>query len=164
MNWPFSSDSRRGPSEFLPRTRGLACSAPRRNSSLPQQGHMTFFSIAMTPFQLACGGTANKCEDTDYVPEVIPATRVWKRIDSVVSEQPTKKAKNDEVSMKQSREEARRIVCSNGRLRGATRKQCRYCADGKQWNESRDRPIHCETPNVEAQGPAACSRSPGTQC
>jgi hypothetical protein len=109
---------------------------------------MIFFSIAMTPFQLTSGSTANKCEDTDYIPEIVPAPRVWEGIDSVVGEKPAKETKNNEVTMKQAGEEARRVVCSNGRLRSATRKQCRYCTDGKQWNESSALFIHCETLNV----------------
>ena len=157
MNAPFESWSSGGPL-CLEKCGPSICVVV--NSSLPQQGHMTLFSIAMTPFQLACGSTANKCEYADYVPKVVPAPRVWEGIDSVVGEDAAKKAKNYEVPMKQPRKEARRVVCSNRRLRGATRKQCRYCADGKQWNESRERPIHCETPNVGVHPTAYNGRSP----
>lgn len=171
MNSPFLSVSGRNP--FDPRTNGSVCNAPMRKSSFPQQGHMTFFSIAMIPFcELASTCSATKKHSyANKVSKVVPATGIGERIDSVVSEYPGKETEQDQEAMNQSREETRRVICSNRRLRGATRKQCRYCTDGKQWNESSARPIHCETPNVLGEGPAegearsepasaACRRSP----
>lgn len=133
MNWPLLSDSRRGPSWFLPRTSGSVWSAPRRNSSSPQHGHMTFFSIAMIPFcGLTCARAAAKKHGcANKVSEVVPATGIRERIDSVVGEYSGKKTEQDKEAMNQPREEPWRVVCIDWRLRRTTRKQCGYGADGK---------------------------------